>query len=149
YCSAEEVARNAKCLLGHVEKVRRVLWRKGFSEHAIEQAITAVYQATMPYITGTKLCLIENRRALGVRVAVRAARHAAMREVRCCPFEPTILASTIADRECCEVLDSQPREVLFDYREALSHLTQQQRTAVKLCLIAGLSLRQAAKNMGI
>ena len=66
YCSPDEVVSNAKCLLGRVKEVRRVLRCQGFSEHCIEYAVTAVYCAALPYITGTKICLIESSAGVGV-----------------------------------------------------------------------------------
>jgi DNA-directed RNA polymerase specialized sigma24 family protein len=139
--SADQILRNAECLLGRVEEVRRVLGRQCFSEHAIDRAVTAVYSAAMPYITGRRICLIENRRAWVFRVALRAAKRAAMHEMRCHAFDPAILA-TIAK-------DPGELEELFDIRDVLSQLTEQQSEAVQLCILNGTSLRDAARSMGI
>ena len=141
FCSAEGVVRNAQCLLGRISEVRSVLWRKGYSEHAIDHAVTAIYRAAMPYITGRKLCLIENRRAWVFKVAIRAVARAAVREVRCHTLEPALVAATASE---CE-----PVEELFDLRAALSQLTEPQSEAVQLCFLEGMSQREAAKCMGI
>jgi DNA-directed RNA polymerase specialized sigma24 family protein len=140
YCSPEEVVSNAECLLGHVGKARGVLWRKGFSEYAIDQAVMAVYRAAMPYINGTKLCLIENRRAWVFKVAIRAASRAAEREVRCRSLEPAILMAPE---------DRGEHETPFDIRDVLSQLTEQQSSAVTLCILGGKSHRDAARSMDI
>lgn len=144
FCSSDEVVRNALCLLRRVEEVWRVLKRRGFSEHAIDQAITAVYRAAMPYITGRKMCLIENRRAWVFRVAIRAACRAAVREVRCHQVEPAALPVLAATAPASEF-----RGMLFDLGEALGQLTAQQSQAVKLCILRGHSTREAARSMGI
>jgi DNA-directed RNA polymerase specialized sigma24 family protein len=141
FCSPAEVVRNAQCLLRHIEAVRWVLWRKGFSEYAIDQAVTAVYLAAMPYITGRKPCPIENRRAWVLKVAFRAACHATEREIRCHAIEPAILAATVEHRE----RDDKP----FDICHVLSQLTERQRMAVELCILGGRSYREAAKCMRI
>jgi DNA-directed RNA polymerase specialized sigma24 family protein len=139
--SADEILCNAECLLGHIGEVRSVLWRKGYSEHAIDQAVTAVYRAAMPYITGRKTCLIENRRAWVFKVAIRTVARAAVREVRCHTLEPALVAATAND---CE-----PVEERFDLRNTLSQLTEPQSDAVQLCFLEGMSQREAARCMGI
>jgi DNA-directed RNA polymerase specialized sigma24 family protein len=141
YCSPDEVVSNAKCLLGRVEEVRRVLRRRGFSEHCIENAVTAVFSAALPYITGTKICLIENRRAWVFKVAIMAAKRAAMREFRCQTLEPAILAATEKD--------SGKREEAFDIRDVMGQLTEQQSKAIEHCILGVRSHREAAKSMGI
>jgi hypothetical protein len=141
YCSPDEVVSNAKCLLGRVEEVRRVLRRRGFSEHCIEHAVTAVFRAALPYITGTKMCLIENRRARVFKVAIMAAKRAAMREVRCQTLEPAILAATEKDSEM--------REETFDLRDVMGQLTEQQSKSVEHCILGEKSHREAARSMGI
>jgi len=145
YCSPDEVERNAECLLGHLEEVRAVLRRKGFSENAIEQAVTSVYRAAMPYITGARICLIENRRAWVFKVAIRAANRAAKREVRCQTLEPAVVEAPVeAPQE-----DREEHAAPFDHRVALSQLTARQRRAVQLCWLEGQSHRDAARSMGI
>jgi DNA-directed RNA polymerase specialized sigma24 family protein len=141
YGSQGEVERNAECLLGRVEEVRRVLRRKGFSEHAIDHAVTVVYRVAMPYIKCTKICLIENRRAWVLKVAIQAAMRAARRELRCTTVEPATLAASVTD--------ASPGEELFDICEALKQLTDQQCVAVELCILKGVSQRDAARVMGI
>jgi DNA-directed RNA polymerase specialized sigma24 family protein len=141
YCSPEEIVRNAECLLGRLEEVRRVLRRQGFSEHAIDHAVTVVYRVAMPYIKGTKLCEIENRRAWVFKVAIRAAIRAAKREIRLNTVEPAVLAAT--------VINPGRGEEPFDIRDALKPLTTQQSDAVELCFLGDMSQRAAAKRMGI
>jgi RNA polymerase sigma-70 factor (ECF subfamily) len=141
YCSPEEIVSNAECLLGRIEEVRGVLRRKGFSEHAIDQAVTVVYCAAMRYINGTRICLIENRRAWVFQVAIRAASRAAAREVCCRSLEPAILAAPSEDHG--------EHEAPFDIRDVLGQLTEQQSNAVKLCMLGGKSHREAARSLGI
>lgn len=141
YCSPDEVVSNAKCLLGRVEEVRRVLRRRGFSEHCIESAVTAVYRSALPYITGTKMCLIENRRAWVFKVAIMAAKRAAMREVRCQTLQPAVLASTAKDPGM--------HEEAFDICDVMRQLTEQQSNAVEHCILGEKSHRNAARSMGI
>jgi RNA polymerase sigma-70 factor (ECF subfamily) len=140
-CCPDEIAAKAECLLGHLGVVERVLRCKGFTESAIEHAVTAVYRAAMPYILGIKTCLIDNRRAWVFKVAIRAAKRAAMREVRYTPVEPAILAATLQDA----AVDEEE----FDIRHVLSQLTEQQSEAVGLCVLDGMSYRDAARSMGI
>jgi DNA-directed RNA polymerase specialized sigma24 family protein len=139
--SPDENDRNARCLLAHIEVVRRVLRRMGFSDHAIEQAITVIYRAAMPYITGRKLCVIQNRRAWVFKVAIRAARRAAARELRYYLVEPAIMVATTQD--------VQTGEVLFDLDEVLRQLTELQREAIERFVLRGQSIREAARIMGI
>ena len=141
YCSPDEVKCNADCLLDRIEEVRGVLRRRGFSDHAIEQAVSAVYRAAMPYITGTRMCLIENRRAWVFKVAIRAASRAAGREVRCLTLEAAIVAAPSED-------DGE-RGTPFDIDQVLSQLTERQSQAVELCILDGKSCREAASCMGI
>jgi RNA polymerase sigma factor (sigma-70 family) len=143
YCTRDEVERNAECLLGHVEKVRRVLRRKGFSAHAIEYAVTAVYRAAMPYITGAKFCDIRNRPAWVFKVAILAAMRATEREVRCQALEPAIVAAPPENQN--QGIAKAP----FTLDDVLSQLTEQQSQAVKLCLLWRMSQREAARSMGI
>jgi DNA-directed RNA polymerase specialized sigma24 family protein len=141
YCSPDEVVSNAKCLLGRVEEVRRVLRRRGFSDQCIEYAVTAVYRAALPYIMGTKICLIESRRAWVFTVAFRKATRAAKREFRCQTLEPAILAAIAKD--------SGTREEAFDIRDVMMQLTEQQSKAVEHCILGVKSHREAARSMGI
>jgi DNA-directed RNA polymerase specialized sigma24 family protein len=142
YCSPEEMVCNAKCLLDHLEKVRGYLRRgKGFTDHAIEHAVTVVYCVAMPYIKGTKMCEIENRRAWVFKVAIRAASRAARHEVDRTTIEPAVLAAT--------VIHPGRSEEQWDISEALKLLTKQQSDAVALCILGEMSQRAAAKQMGI
>lgn len=141
YCSPDEVASNAKCLLGRMEEVRRVLRRRGFSEQCVEYAVTAVYRAALPYITGTKISLIENRRAWVFKVALRKAKRAAKREFRCQTLEPATLAAIAKD--------TGTREEAFDIRDVLMQLTEQQCKAVEHFILGVTSHREAARSMGI
>ena len=141
YCSPEEVVRNAHCLLGRVEEVRGYLRRNGFSDHAVEQAVAVLHRAALPYVKGTKRCEIKNRRAWCFKVAIRAAIRAAQHEVRLNTVEPAKLAATVEAPE--------PGEELFDMGEALKCLTKQQRAAAELCILAQMSQRDAAREMGI
>jgi DNA-directed RNA polymerase specialized sigma24 family protein len=141
YCSPGQAARNAECLLGHLEKVQGVLRNSGFSEHAIDHAVTAVYRAAMPYIRGTRICRIENRRAWVFKVAKRAATRAAMRELRCRRVAPAVLAAILKDTGA--------HDAPFDICDVLSQLTERQRDAVELCILGGKSHREAASHMGI
>jgi DNA-directed RNA polymerase specialized sigma24 family protein len=141
YCSPDEIVRNAECLLGRIEEMRGALRRQGFSAHAIEQAVTAVYRAAMPFVTGARICLIRNRRAWVFKVAIRAAIRAARREVRCQMLEPAILAAPSED--------DGDREAAFDIYHVLSQLKEQQSKAIELCILGGMSRREAARSMGI
>lgn len=140
-CPPKEVHRKAKCLLGHVEMVQCVLRRKGYSEHAIDHAVTVVYCVAMPYINGTKICNITNRRAWVFKVAFNAAILVAKRDVCRQTVEPAILATTVED--------SEPGEEPYDICDALRQLTRRQSEAIELCFLRGMSLRAAAKEMGI
>jgi RNA polymerase sigma factor (sigma-70 family) len=131
----------AECLLGRITEVRRVLRRKGFSENTIECAVTVLYGAAMPYITGTKACEIKNRRAWVFNVAIQAAQRAANREVRLNTLEAATLASTDDNQE--------PRNDSWDIVSALKQLTKKQSAAVDLCILQGKSQREAAREMGI
>jgi RNA polymerase sigma factor (sigma-70 family) len=139
--SPDQVVINANCLLDHLEMVQCVLRRKGFSDHAIDHAVTVVYRAAMPYIKGTKICKITNRRAWVFTVAINSAIFAAEREVHRQTVEPAILAETMEDVE--------PGEDLFEIHDALKQLTEQQSEAVVLYFLREMSLRAAAKQMGI
>lgn len=142
YCTPDEVQRNVECLNGRVEEVRCFLRRRrGFSAHAIDCAVTAVYCEAMPYITGEKFCDIENRRAWVFKVAIRAAKRAAMREPRVRIVEPAILENNAGDLA--------GEDDLFDLRGLLMQLTEQQRDAVERCWLNGESQRVAAEKMGI
>jgi DNA-directed RNA polymerase specialized sigma24 family protein len=141
YCSPDEVVSNAQCLLGRVEEVRRVLRRRGFSDQCTESAVTAVFRAALPYVTGTKICLIENRRAWVYKVAIREAKRAAMREFRCRTLEPAVLAAT--------AMEPGMREEAFDICDVMKQLTEQQSTAVEHCILGEKSHREAASSMGI
>jgi RNA polymerase sigma factor (sigma-70 family) len=143
YGSADEIHCTAEWLLDQVEEVRGVLRYRGFSEHAIEQAVTVVYFAAMPRIKGTRLCLIENWRAWVFRVARNAAGRASSREVRCRRLEPAILAALVSDPGPDE------DEEMFDIRDVLNQLTELQSEAVELCWLADMSQRDAAKRLGI
>jgi DNA-directed RNA polymerase specialized sigma24 family protein len=138
-----EIRRNAECLLEQIEEVQGYLRWKGFSGHAIDQAVTVVYRAAMPYITGTRICRISDQRAWIFRVAIRAAIRAASREVRCIAVEPGKLAAIAIVKAPADGGD------LFDLREALMQLTKQQSEAVELCFLRGMSQRDAARSMGI
>lgn len=124
-----------------LDAVRHVLRRKGFSEHAIEHAITVVYRRAMPYIDGSKICQARNPKAWVFKVAIRAAARAAKRELHYKTVEPTFLAATAND--CGE------HEELFDIQSVLMQLTAQQRRAVELCILSDMSHREAAREMGI
>jgi DNA-directed RNA polymerase specialized sigma24 family protein len=141
YCTPDEVVSNAKCLLGRVEEVQRVLRRRGFSEQCIEDAVTAVFLAALPYITGSKACPIESRRAWVFKVAFRGATRAAIREFRCQTLEPAILAAIAKD--------SGMREEAFDIRDVMMQLTEQQSKAIEHCILGVKSHREAARSMGI
>jgi hypothetical protein len=142
-CTPEEVKSNADCLLGRIEEVIGVLRAKGFSQHAIECAVSAVYDAAMPYIVGAKICLVEKRRAWVLRVAINAAGRAAMRDVSSA-VEPAILAAMVEAPQ-----EPEERGELFDINEALSQLTQRQRGAVELCFLGRMTRREGAVSMGI
>lgn len=142
YCSPEEVDRNTLCLLDHIEVVQYVLRSEGFSEHAIDQAVTAVYRAAMPYITGRKSCPIKYRRAWVFKVARHAAMRAAKRDVLRGFIEPGVMADLVPTVTEIEV------RAPFDLREALCQLTAQQRQAVELCFLGEKSIREAARIMG-
>jgi DNA-directed RNA polymerase specialized sigma24 family protein len=141
YCTPDEVVSNARCLLGRVEEVRRVLRRRGFSEQCIEDAVTAVFVAALPYITGRKICLIESRRAWVFKVAIRGAMRTAIREFRCQTLEPAILAAIAKD--------SGMRDEAFDIRDVMMQLTEQQSKAIEHCILGETSHREAARSMGI
>lgn len=141
--SPDEIQRNAECLLGHIEAVQGYLRWKGFSGHAIDHAVTVVYCAAMPYITGTRHCEIRNCRAWVFKVAINAAIGAARREVRCRRLEPAMVAAPASDAG--DDVDGQ----LFDIVDVLGQLTELQSEAVELCWIAGMSQRDAAKRLGI
>lgn len=140
-CSPEDTIPTPECLIGRVKEVRGVLRSKGFSQHAIEHAVTVVYRVAMPYVNRTKICQIKNRRAWVFRVAIRAATRAAKRDVCSHTVEPAILAATMED--------SEPGEELFDICKAMKQLTKQQSDAVERCILKDMSLREAAKEMGI
>src|SRR5215467_6623123 len=117
YCSPEEVVNNAKCLLGRLEALRCVLRRMRFSDHAIECAVTAVYRAAMPYITGAKICHIDNRGAWVFTVAIRTAKRIALREVQCHAVDPVILSATVKASEWRTGKDSESHPDAFDIRD--------------------------------
>jgi RNA polymerase sigma factor (sigma-70 family) len=137
----DEAAFTEKWLLARRKEVRGYLRRNGFSGHAIEQAVTVLSRASMPYIQGMKVCEIKNPRAWAFKVAINAAIRAAKREVRLKSVEPAILAARVADPG--------HGEELFDIREALKQLTEKQRAAVELCFLDEMSQRDAAKVMGV
>jgi RNA polymerase sigma factor (sigma-70 family) len=126
--------------LERIDEVRRVLRRKGYSQHAIEVAVTAVYRAAMPYILGMRFCPIANRRAWVFKVAKRAAKRATRREVHAHTLEPATLAATVTI----------PRsgDVQFDISEALKQLTEKQRAVIDRCILRDMPLRAAAEEMG-
>jgi DNA-directed RNA polymerase specialized sigma24 family protein len=140
--NGNEILLTAQCLLGRIKEIQRYLRRKGFSYHAIEQAVTVLYRAAMPYINGTKICKIKNRRAWAFKVAIRAAVRAAKRQVRFKVVGPVELA-TMAKQP------GRDEEAPFDICGALNQLTDKQNNAVTLCLLMGMSRRQAAWKMGI
>jgi Sigma-70, region 4 len=144
YCTPGEANSNAECLLGHIEVVLGVLHTKRFSQHAIECAVSALYDAALPYITGRKVCRIANRRAWVFKVAIRAAIRAATREKRSQSVEPAILATMVEAPQ-----EPEERGELFDINEALSQLTQRQRGAVELCFLGRMTRREGALSMGI
>jgi RNA polymerase sigma factor (sigma-70 family) len=138
---AHEVLHKPDCLLSCITEVCGVLWRKGFPAHAIENAMTAVYVAVMPYLKGGDSSHIENPRAWVYRVALNAAIHAGKRELARGNFDPARLPARVNPPDSSESL--------FDIDDVLSRLTQRQRTAVELCLLENMSLRTAAREMGI
>jgi DNA-directed RNA polymerase specialized sigma24 family protein len=140
-CAPEEAAFTEKWLLDRIKEVRGYLRRHYYSGHAIEQAVTVLYRAAMPYIKGTKVWEIECPRAWSFKVAKRAAYRAAEREMRFTSVEPALLAAT--------AVDTGPGEELFDIRDALKQLTEKQRTAVELCFLGEMSRRGAAKVMHV
>jgi DNA-directed RNA polymerase specialized sigma24 family protein len=131
----------AECLLKRMAEIRGYLRRQGFSEHAIDHAMTILLRAAMPYIKGNKICTIENRRAWAFKVAIRAAVRAAKREIRLHAIEPAKLAAT--------VIDTWPGEERLEISDALKRLTQRQSDAIQLCVFRELPLRVAAKEMKI
>jgi DNA-directed RNA polymerase specialized sigma24 family protein len=74
-------------------------------------------------------------------VAIRAAIRAAKRDVCSHTVEPAILAATMKD--------SEPGEELFDICKAMKQLTEKQSDAIDCCVLRDMSLRDAAKEMGI
>jgi DNA-directed RNA polymerase specialized sigma24 family protein len=136
-----ETAPTAECLLDRIQEVRRYLRRQGFSDNAIEHAVTVVYCVAMPYVIGTKTCAINNRRAWVFRVAIRAAIRASRREVDRATIEPAALAATMKHPA--------RREGQWDIGDALKPLTKQQIEAVIFCILCDMSQRAAAKKMGI
>jgi len=140
--SADSNVPTAECLLDRISEVRRVLRRKGFSDNAIEHAVTVLYHVALPYVTGAKICEIKNRRAWAFKVAIQAAQRAANCEVTVNTIpEPAGLAATNNNQE--------PRDGSCDIAGVLNQLTEKQHAAVNLCILEGMSQREAAKELGI
>lgn len=128
--------------LDQLAKVQSVLRKKGFSGHAIETAVSHVYDVAMPYVTGVRKRKFENWRAWLFAVAIHAAKRAAVRDVCATTMEPKILAEGMVD-------PGPDDEDRLGICHALRQLTEQQSKAVDLCDRQGKSQRAAAKEMKI
>jgi hypothetical protein len=133
----------AECLVRRIPQLRNFLRRHGFGGVVIDRAIDRVIHAAIPYIRddGTaKPCTFGNRVSWLFGSALKAARQEAAREPRCDLIDPSLLAAKVADEQSTAAVAA--------VWAALDQLTDPQRQAVYFCLMRGLTLAEAAVEMG-
>ena len=131
----------ADCLFRRLEQLRRFLRRHGFSDYVAERAIDRVIRAALRYLPGGgAACPLRDRVTWLFGSALRAARQLAAREPACGYTDPAVLAETAA-----APTDDATNEVIW---AAMDQLTGPQRQAVYLNVMRGMTLAEAAAEMG-
>src|SRR3569623_1401919 len=131
----------AECLVARLDQLRRFLLRKGFGEYVAERAIDRVIRAALRYLTpGSDTPTLQNRVSWLFGSALSAARQEASREGPCAYLDPMILSARFQDET-----DGMVAEYVHS---ALAQLTDPQRQAVYFCIMRGMSLAEAAAEMG-
>jgi Sigma-70, region 4 len=138
-------AASVECLLGRLHRIHELLVRRGFSDAVASRAVEEVLRVGLKALdTGKAAGMSAERRAGWLWcVALTAARRAAAAEPVCVSLEyepPDAHVAPPGDEHDAfgEAL-----------REAVDCLPARQRQAVELHGLQGLSLRDAARQMGV
>jgi DNA-directed RNA polymerase specialized sigma24 family protein len=132
---------SAKCLVGRIAELQCYLRRKGFRDDVIERAIDRVIQAALPYLEPSRTAPhLRNRDSWLFGSALKAAKQVASREPACSFIDPALLNSAESPEE-----DEDRAAAVW---LALDQLTEPQREAVYWCIMRGMSLITASRQMG-
>jgi DNA-directed RNA polymerase specialized sigma24 family protein len=133
-----------ECLLSRLHRIHALLLRRGFSDAVASRAVEEVLRVGMKALENGKAARMspEHRAGWLWRVAVRAARRGAVREVVRFPlsFDPPDNHSRPSE---------EVTPLLLALYEAVDHLPERQRRAIELHFFQGLSVRQAARETGV
>ena len=130
----------ACCLLGRLGELQAYLRRKGFSDFVIERAIDRVIHAALPYLEPSSTAPhLRNRDSWLFGSALKAAKQVASREPACSFIDPAMLTSAESPQE------DEDRDAAIWL--ALDQLTEPQREAVYWCIMRGVSLITASRQM--
>lgn len=133
-----------ECLFGRLHRIHALLVHRGFSDAVASRAVEEVLEVGRQAINSGKAASMSPEQRAGWlwTLAKRAALRAAKKEV------PRVsLTYDPPDYRLPAVDHHRPSAIAV--RRAIARLPAQQRTAVTLCILLGLTRRQAAREMGI
>lgn len=135
---------SVECLVGRLDCIARRLRKLGYSDHAALCGRDAALDEGMKALASGKAGRMSAGRRAGWLwiLAKRAALRAAKKEMRCVP-----LTHDPPDYKRAEVDYQRPSAIAV--QRAIERLPKQQRAAVMLCILLGLTRRQAAREMKI
>jgi DNA-directed RNA polymerase specialized sigma24 family protein len=118
---------------------------QGFAEHVAANAVQKTAAVAEKYLADGRACQLRNRVAWLYRIAFRAAVRIAANDPPCVWPSPGLFETTPDPRS----LDDRTGLLRSIVDEVLRSLSAQQRKAVECGVLGGLSMRQAAAEMGL